>query len=136
MKDWRSLGAAHRRRDDMAASLAHTRGERDNDRAAASVARWPGIVRAIEAAVAAYNEGVGRELLGVVETSGLHDPSVTIAATDGTIPGLVITLEGAELNVGNRALDPSSPGIKRWVDLERTDEATAAYVLQEWMERL
>jgi hypothetical protein len=72
----------------------------------------------------------------VTETTDRQRPSVMIEASGSTIPALVVTLDGAELNVASRSTDPSTGGIKRWVDLSRTDDETAAYVLQEWMDRL
>jgi hypothetical protein len=133
---WRSLGAAHRARDAAAASLTRVRIERDLEQTAASLRRWPGIVAAIEAVIAAYSEGTGETLLTVTEAAHQQHPSVTIASADGTGTALVIALDQAELRVGGRSTDPESAGIRRWVDLSRSDDQTAAYVLQEWLERL
>jgi hypothetical protein len=135
MKDWRSLGATHRRRDHAAASITQGRVERESGRSVTSLARWPAIVSAIRAVVASYNEGVGGDRLAVTETNDRRHPSVMIESTAGTIPVLVLTLDEAEIRVDNGST--SHPGeIKRWVDLTRSDEDTAAYVLQEWLERL
>lgn len=134
--DWRSLGIAHRRRDEATASIAERRGEIEDVRRTGALVRWPAIVRAIETAIAAYNEGVGRDLLVVTHTTDRRAPSVTIAGADGTIPTLLITLDDAELNIDSCSTEPGAGGIKRWVDLTRSDDDTAAYVLQEWMERL
>jgi hypothetical protein len=135
MKDWRSLGALHRRRDEAAGSIAQAQGAVDDARTTTSLARWPGIVQAIRRVVAAYNEGAGRDVLVVTEAIDGQPPAVTIEASAGTPPALVLTLDGAEVNVGSGLAD-SSTGAKRWVDLTRTDDETAAYVLEEWLERL
>jgi hypothetical protein len=133
MKDWGALGTAHRRRDEVAASIASGRREHDAAQSASSLARWPRIVDAIRTAVAAYNEGNGQARLVVTEMADRQHPSVTIESSGNTIPPLVVTLAVAELKVGSASND-SGPG--RWVDLARTDDDTAAYILQEWMERL
>jgi hypothetical protein len=136
MKDWRSLGSAHRRRDEAVASIARGQGERDTARSTGSLARWPGIVSAIRSMVAAYNDGAGHEVLVVTETSDGQHPTATIASTASTIPSLRVALDEAEIRVDTQSVTSDSGGIKRWVDLTRSDEDTAAYVLQEWMERL
>ena len=135
MKDSHSLGTAHRRRDAAAASIAQGRAELDDARLKSALDRWRGIVGAIQASVSAYNDGIGRERLVVRETAG-PPPTATIEATDGVIPALVVTLDGAEIRVDCRALAPGHGAITRWVAMTRSDDDTAAYVLQEWMERL
>jgi len=136
MKDWRSLGTAHRRRDEAAEGIAQGRADFEGTASATALARWSGIVPAIRAVVAAYNEGAGRERLVVTETADGAPPAVTIEAPGSGIPALVVRLDGAELNVGSQSTDAHTGGMKRWVDLTRTDDETAAYVLQEWIERL
>jgi hypothetical protein len=135
MKDWHALGSAHRRRDEAAASIAQRRGEIDAARLTTSVVRWPGIVAAIKTTLAAYNHGMGRELLVVTETDRPH-PSATIESSGGTMSALVATLDEAEIRVDYRATAPDHGGSTRWVAITRSDDDTAAYVLQEWMERL
>ena len=136
MPDWRSLGTAHRRRNDAVLAIAQGQDERDNARSMTSLVRWPGIVRAIRAIAAAYNEGVGRQLLVVTETTDPQHPSAVLESTDAMIPALLVTLDDSELRVDTRPPHPDGGGVKRWVDLTRTDDDTAAYVVQAWMERL
>jgi hypothetical protein len=135
VKDWHALGTAHRRRDDAASSIAHRRGEIDDARFRTALARWPAIVAAIKTTLAAYNRGMGRELLAVTEADRPH-PSATIESSGGIVSALVITLDGAEIRVDCRATAPDHGGMTRWVALTRSDDDTAAYVLQDWMERL
>jgi hypothetical protein len=135
MKDWHALGTAHRRRDEAAASVAHRRGEIDAARLTTSLVRWPAVVVAIKTTLAAYNNGMGRELLVVTETDQPH-PSATIESTGGIMSALVVTLDEAEIRVDCRAAAPDHGGATRWVAMTRSDDDTAAYVLQEWMERL
>lgn len=135
MKKSHSLGTAHRRRDAVAASIAQRRAQLDDARLRAALGRWRGIVVAIQASVAAYNDGIGRERLVVIEADGPH-PSATIESTRGIIPALVVTLDEAEIRVDCHAPAPDHGPITRWVAMTRSDDDTAAYVLQEWMERL
>ena len=135
MNDSHSLGCAHRRRDTAAASIAQGRAELEDGRSRSARGRWRGIVAAIRTSVAAYNDGIGRERLVVSETDGPH-PSATIESTRGIIPALVVTLDEAEIRVDCHAPAPDHGPITRWVAMTRSDDDTAAYVLQEWMERL
>jgi hypothetical protein len=135
MTDWGSLGTSHRRRDAAAASVAQRRGEFDDARFRSALGRWSGIVAAIHRTVAAYNDGIGRERLVVTEIARPH-ASAIIDATGGILPALVVTLDEGEIRVDCRAAAPDHGRIRRWVALTRSDSDTAAYVLQEWMERL
>jgi hypothetical protein len=136
MTDWRSLGTAHRRRDEAAAALALARSHLDTEGSMTSLARWSGIVRAIRGIVGAYNGGVGYELLVVTETTDRQHPRVVIECPGSLIPALDIRVDAAELHVSSCSTDAGSGRINRWVDLTRADDDTAAYLLQEWMERL
>jgi hypothetical protein len=135
MNDWYSLGTAHRRRDEAAASIAQRRRELDDARFKTSLIRWRGVLAAIQTTVAAYNDGLGRELLIVTETDGPHS-SATIESAGGILPALVVTLDEGEIRVDRHASAPDHGEITRWVAMTRSDPDTAAYVLQEWMERL
>lgn len=135
MTDWYSLGIAHRRREEAAASIAEQRRKLDNARARTSLVRWRGVLTAIHTNVAAYNDGLGRERLVVTVTDRPH-PTATIEAAAGTIPVLVVTLDEGEIRVDRRATAPDHGETTRWVAMTRSDADTAAYVLQEWLERL
>lgn len=137
VKDWRSIGTTHRRRDEAEAGVAHAQIERDTSRSTSALARWPAIVSAITDVVAAYNSGVGRERLVISEaTDDQQRPSLTIDSTSPVNPALVLTLDHAEIRVEQRSTQADAGGIQRWVDLSRTDADTAAYVLQDWIEHL
>lgn len=135
--DWRSLGTLHKRRDEADAALAQVQVERDAHRSTTALARWPAIVAAIRAIAAAYNEGIGRDRLVIAEqTADRQHPSVTVESTSPANRALIVTLDQAELRVNHRVTQTEGGGVQRWVDLSRTDAATAAYVLQDWIERL
>jgi hypothetical protein len=136
MKDWRSLGAAHRRRDEAAESITQAGVDRDIGGSMSSLGRWPAIVTAIRAQVAAYNDGAGRERLVVIEATDRQHPSVTVESSGPMSPALIVTLDEAEIRVDSRSAEPHAGGTKRWVDLTRSADDTAAYVLEDWMERL
>lgn len=135
MKDSYSLGTAHRRRDAAAASIAQRQGELDDGRLKNSLIRWPAIVAALRTHVAAYNTGIGHERLVVTETDR-PNRTATIASTGGVIPALLVTLDDAELRVECPHTAPRDCPTTRWVAMTRTDNDTAAYVLQDWMGRL
>jgi hypothetical protein len=135
MKDWYSVGTAHRRRDAAAASIAQRQNELDEARLRTSLSRWRGIIAAIRTTVAAYNDGIGRERLVVTETDRPHF-SATVASHGGTISSLVVTLDEMEIRVECRATASDRGGSTRWVAMTRSDDETAAYVLQDWIERL
>jgi hypothetical protein len=130
-----SLGARHRLRDEAAAAVAREQFARDTSLRTASLARWPGIVAALQTLAAAYNAGVGRALVVVAETDDRRQRALTIEAQGQTKVRLMVTLDDGELRV--ESVETGAAGrAPRWVDLGRTDNGTAAYVLQEWMERL
>jgi hypothetical protein len=135
MNNCHSLGTAHRLRDTAATSIAQRQRELDDARSKASLTRWPGIVAALRSHVAAYNTGIGHERLVVTETAR-PDRAATIESTGAVISALVVTLDDAELRVDFPDTAPRDGRITRWVALTRTDNDTAAYVLQDWMERL
>jgi hypothetical protein len=101
---------------------------------AASVVRWAGIVASIRRLVDAYNTGAQRPILNVVEQSGQLTVTVT-AAAEGT-PSLTAALEDTLICV--QACDALGVSHAAEVRLrpDRSDVATAAYVLQNWMQRL
>ena len=130
-----SLGARHRVRDEAAAAVAREQFARDTSLRTASLARWPGIVAALQTLAAAYNAGVGRALVVVAETDDRRQRALTIEAQGQTKVRLMVTLDDGELRV--ESVETGAAGrAPRWVDLGRSDNGTAAYVLQEWMERL
>ena len=115
--------------------MAREQFARDTSLRTASLARWPGIVAALQTLAAAYNAGVGRALVVVAETDDRRQRALTIEAQGQTKVRLMVTLDDGELRV--ESVETGAAGrAPRWVDLGRSDNGTAAYVLQEWMERL
>ena len=101
---------------------------------ATSVIRWAAIVASIRRLVDAYNAGASRAILSVVEQSG--QPTVTIAAGAEGSASLTAALEDTLICV--QACD--ALGVSHDVEVrlrpDRSDDATAAYVVQNWMQRL
>ncbi|HXD21675.1 MAG TPA: hypothetical protein VN654_31935 [Vicinamibacterales bacterium] len=100
---------------------------------ALSAERWTAIVAGIRRLVDAYNAGARRAILSVAEES--DEPTVTIAA-GGEGPSLTAALEDTLICVHAR----EAGGVARVSEVrlrpDRGDDATAAYVLQNWMQRL
>ena len=85
--------------------------------------------------IACYNDGTGGEPLILVDQPSADDePIATVTARSGR--SLVMAVEDADLWV--RATEDETGGNQdeRWIGLDRTDEATAAYVLQNWLAQL
>jgi hypothetical protein len=136
MNDWsRSIGDKRRQRDDAesVAALALLEGEMERRRV--SLVRWPRIVAAMRALIARYNEGVGREALVLAEDLNAERPGVTVDSAGLRRSTLAVALEDSELCVGTRAGDAGLVDSRR-IDLTRTDDATAEYVVRNWMERI
>lgn len=133
---YRRLGASHRRRDEAAQLSARAIQERDDARQLTCRRRWPTIVDAMRTLVNCYNEGTGGETLIIVEgpTGQDEEPMVTVTARGGR--ALVVAVDGADLVV--RASEDENGGMQgeQWIGLDRTDEATASYVLQNWLAQL
>jgi hypothetical protein len=136
MNDWsRQIGEKHRRRDRAASLAAQAVVDGEHERRTACRLRWPMILMAIRALTEEYNAGFGLEAVVVVEGSDLEHPSVTLESVVSKHSTLGITVDGSELLVRTLgAVDPSES--TRWVALHDTDEDTAAYLVQDWMQRL
>jgi hypothetical protein len=101
--------------------------------------RWPGIIASIRTLIASYNDGAGRELLTAMEQPHPDHPVLIVESTGCARGAVTIAVDGADLCVrasaaSHRAGDRHD--IQRRIDCSRTDAATAAYLLQDWMERL
>ena len=136
MNDWsRQIGEKHRRRDRAASLAAQAIVDGEHERRTACRLRWPMILTAIRALTEEYNAGFGLEAVVVVEGSDLEHPGVTLESVVSEHSSLGITVDGSELLVRTRgAVDSSESTL--WVALNRTDEDTAAYLVQDWMQRL
>jgi hypothetical protein len=136
MNDWpRQIGEKHRRRNWAASRGAQAIVDGEHERRIACRLRWPMILVAIRALTEEYNTGFGLDAVVVVEGSDLEHPRVTLESVVSEHSTLEITVDGSELLVRTRGAVVSSESM-RWVALTRTDEDTAAYLVQDWMQRL
>ena len=131
----RQIGEKHQQRDRAASCRAQAILDAEHEQTAACRLRWPMILTAIRALTDEYNTGFGRDAVVVVEGSDLEHPSVTLQSVVSEHSTLGITVDGPELLVHTRGAAGSSESA-RWVALNRTDEDTAAYLVQDWMQRL
>ena len=133
---YRRLGASHSRRDEAAQLSARAIQERDKARQLACHRRWPAVVAAMRTLIGCYNDGTGGETLLIVEgpTGQGEEPTVTVTARGG--PTLVMAVEGADIWVRASQGKNARMHGERWIGLNRTDEATADYVLQNWLAQL
>lgn len=137
MNDWsREMGEMHRQRDQAASSKVQALVDSEKQQHTVCLRRWPSLVGAITTLITSYNKGVGQQALTVVEGSDPDQPGVTLASGGPGHSTLVIALEGAELSVRKHGGQTDPGNSQHWIDLHRTDEDTAAYLLQNWMERL
>ena len=136
MNDWpRDIGAKHQRRDGIASRRAQAIVADEHERTAACRLRWPMILAAIRAMTEEYNRGFGSDAVVVVEGPSHEHIGVTLESVVSKHSTLGITVDGSELLVRTRNGVDSSAST-RWVALNRTDEDIAAYLLQDWMQRL
>jgi hypothetical protein len=137
LTDWyRQLGTRHRRRDALAQLSARAIEDRDQSRQAACRHRWPPIVAAMRTLIDGYNEGAGGPVLTLVEraTHAGGEPTATVTARSGRT--LVLAVDDSDLWVRARRDANGTTESERWIGLNRTDAATAAYVLQNWVAQL
>lgn len=130
---YRRLGASQSRRDEAAQLSARAIHERDDARQLACHRRWPAIVDAMRTLIACYNDGAGEERLIIVDGPAGHgeEPTVTVTSHGGRT--LVMAVDGADLWVRASQDENGRMQGERWIGLNRTDEATADYVLQNWL---
>ena len=98
MKDWsRHIGETHRRRD-RATTLGEQKVmDREHQRDAECLQRWPAIVAAMRTVVAGYNHKVGSEALTLVEDAVNH--GVTLESVANGRRALVMALDGSDVSV-------------------------------------
>lgn len=128
------LGQEHHARDESAARLATSKQEDAAQATAVSVERWVTIVAAISRLTDAYNAGANRVVLSVVEQSG--QPTVTVAAGGEGAPYLTAALEDTLICMRARDAQGISHANQFRLRSDRSDDATAAYLLQNWMQHL
>jgi hypothetical protein len=132
---YRRLGASHRRRDESVRLSALAIQERDQARQLVCDRRWPAIIEAIRALIEAYNDGAGGDALRLLDGGGQDaEPTATVTARSGR--ALVIAVEGADLWVRASQDGNGRTQSERWIGLNRTDQHTADYVLQNWVAQL
>ena len=137
MNDWsRQIGEKHRRRDRAATVAAQTIVDGEHERRTECRLRWPTILMAIRALTEEYNAGYGRDAVVIVEGSDLEHPSVTLESVVSGHSTLGITVDGSELLVHTGGTVDSGKNSTRSVVLNRSDEDIAAYLVQDWMQRL
>jgi hypothetical protein len=133
--DWAlALGEERHVRDERAARTVKSQEEDATRMIATSAERWTAIVASIRQLADAYNTGASRVVLSVVEQSG--QPTVTVAAGGEGTPSLTAALEGTLICTHGR----DAGGVPHVSEIrlrpDRDDAATAAYLLQNWMQRL
>lgn len=134
MKDWsRHIGQTQGRRARATAVGEQKVVDREHQRDAECLQRWPAIVAAMRTVVAGYNHGVGLEAVTLVEDT--VNPGVTLESVANERRALVMALDGSDVSVRTHNKNGDSTS-RYWVSLNRTDENAAAYLLHDWMERL
>ena len=130
----RGLGEARHASDASAARSAKSSQDDAVRTAEVSGERWAAIVVAIRRVVDAYNAGAGRAVLEIVEPSGQQ--AVTVATGGGGAPYLTAALEDTLICVHGRDADGLAYATDVRLRPDRSDDATAAYLLQNWMQHL
>jgi hypothetical protein len=128
------LGEERYTRDECAARTVKSQEEDAARTSAASVERWPAIVAGIRLLADAYNTGARRAVLNVVEQAG--QAAVTITASGDGTASLTAVLEDTLICVHARDAGGVSCASEVRLRPDRGDDATAAYLLQNWMQRL
>jgi hypothetical protein len=128
------LGHARHGRDESAAQLARSQQADAAHATALATDRWVTIVAAIRRQAEAYNAGARRVVLNVIEQS--EESTVTVAAGGEGTSYLTATLEGTFICMKARDVLGIPHATEFRLRSDRGDDATAAYLLQNWMERL
>jgi hypothetical protein len=134
-KHWaQRLGEQRHVQDECAVRAAEAEEEDATRMNAVSLQRWQGIVACIRKLIDAYNAGANRVVLNVFDEPGQR--AVTVRAGDEHAPYLTAMLDHTLICSQGR----DSSGVAHASELrlrpDRDDEATAAYVLQHWMQHL
>ena len=133
--DWyRRLGESHRKREDAGRRQAGTIQDREDTRGLACRQRWPAIIAAMRRLIRAYNDGTGRETLVLVDNHTGESGELTATVTARKSQMLVLAVDEGDLWVRPPQTEPAEG--ERWIGVDRSDEATAAYILQNWLTRL
>jgi hypothetical protein len=122
-----------------AAGTSEMKGEASGPPISESLARWPPIAEAIGRLVGAYNAGADRTILSVSDATTIPDqPAITIESefSGEERPSLSVALQGPLIRVSG--VDGRGVSCKAEYRLreDRSDDSTAAYLVQNWMESL
>ena len=84
--------------------------------------------------IGSYNDGVGGDSIVLVDNHGGNrdELTATVSARDGQM--FVLAVDDGDLWL--RASGNGQAERERRIGIERSDEATAAYVLEDWLSRL
>ena len=128
------LGEQRHIRDECAARLVRSETDSAVRLNEVSVERWRTIVDCVRQVAAAYNRGAKRACLSVTEQSGQN--AVTVTETGEGTPYLTAALEDTLICIRGRHRDGGAHATEVRLQPDRGDDATAAYMLQNWMQRL
>ena len=99
--------------------------------------RWIRIIEAIKSLVAGYNAGAGHQVLRVVEEGSTPDgPMVRIGSGGEGQAFLSATLEGLLICVRTRDGESALGQTECSLRPDRSDDRTAAYLIQNWLTRI
>ena len=128
------LGEQRHVRDECVARMANSHEEDARRTSAVSVERWAAIVVGIRRLADAYNAGARRVVLNVVEQPG--PPSVTVATGGEGTAYLTAALEDTLICVHARDAGGAPHTTQVRLHPDRSDDATSAYLLQNWLQHL
>jgi hypothetical protein len=134
-----ALGEKRRARDMAAAGISELKGEASGPLISESLARWPPIAEAIGRLVGAYNAGADRTILSVSDATTIpHQPAITIESESSgeEQPSLSMALDGTLIRVSGVDGRGVSFAAEYRLREDRSDDSTAAYLVQNWMESL
>jgi hypothetical protein len=130
----RRLGEQRHTHDECVVRAAKAEEEDATRMNAVSLQRWKGIVAGIRNLTDAYNAGANRAVLSVLDEPGQH--AVTIRGGDEHAPYLTAILDRALICSHGRDAGGVAHASELRLRPDRDDDATAAYVLQNWMQHL
>jgi hypothetical protein len=128
------LGEERHATDESAARTSKSRETEAERQTSAAIERWPAIIVKMRGLADAYNAGARRVVLSVVEQSG--PPTVTVVTGGEGTPFLTAALEDTLICIDGRDASGMARATEIRLRSDRDDDATAAYVLRDWMERL
>jgi hypothetical protein len=131
------LGQEHGAQERAAARTSEATRQAAMDATDTALTRWPRVVEAMTRLVAAYNQGVGRQAIDISsDGSDSGRPTVIFRSGRDDAPRLTVTLEESAIYARHSGSGSVSGEIEYHLDNGRSDDATAAYVLQRWMAQL